>query len=134
MAEDPADKELRGRDRTVLVLDDDDAIRASVRRLLELHDFQVLEAATGPEAFDLVVTHPGPIHLLLCDLILPGIGGRETANRIMARHPDIAVLYMSGYSSPNSFRRDLEKDGAPFLSKPFEVPELLSAIGQVLGD
>lgn len=126
--------ELRGRGRTVLLLDDDAAVRSSIRRALELHDFTVLEAGTATEAFDVLAAYPGVIHLVLCDLVLPGLSGREAANTMQARRPDTAILYTSGYSSPDSFRRELERDGAPFLPKPFEMPELLHAVARALGD
>jgi DNA-binding NtrC family response regulator len=124
--------QVRGRQRTVLVLDDDDHVRASIRRALSLHDFNVVEAGNAMEALDLLKAGNDPIHLILCDLVLPGLGGREAANTLLARRPDTPVLYMSGYSSPDSFRRDLERNGVPFLAKPFEIPELLSAVARVL--
>ena len=116
------------------MLDDDDDVRASVRRALGLYDFQVVEAGSAMEALDLLKAHEDPIHLILCDLVLPGLGGREAANTLLARRPDTPVLYMSGYRSPDSFRRELERDGVPFLAKPFEIPELLAAVAQLLGD
>lgn len=123
---------LAGHGRTVLILDDDDALRTLIRRILLLHDFQVLEAANAMEAMDLLASHDGDVDLILCDLVLPGLSGREAANALMARRPDAAVLYMSGYSSHDSFRRKLKEEGAPFLGKPFEIPELLEAIQGVL--
>lgn len=134
MAPSTASDEVRGRQRTILVLDDDEAVRSSVRRVLQLHDFRVLEAGTAMEALDVLASHEEKIDLILCDLVLPGLSGREAANTLMARRPDTAILYISGYSSPDSFRRELEKDGAPFLAKPFELPTLLRAIARVLGD
>ena len=116
------------------MLDDDGDVRASIRRALALYDFQVVEAENAMQALDLLKAHEDPIHLILCDLVLPGLGGREAANTLLARRPDTPVLYMSGYRSPDSFRRELERDGVPFLAKPFEIPELLAAVGQLLGD
>lgn len=132
MSGSPSASKLVGGGRTVLVLDDDDALRASVRRVLSLHDFQVLEAPNAMEALELLRSHDGKIDLILCDLVLPGLSGREAANAMIARRPDAAVLYMSGYSTHDSFRRKMEEEGAPFLSKPFEIPELLAAVGNVL--
>lgn len=126
--------QVRGRNRTVLVLDDDDDVRASIRRTLSLHDFHVVEAGNAMQALDLLKSRSDPIHLILCDLVLPGLGGREAANTLLARRPDTPVLYMSGYSSHDSFRRELERDGVPFLAKPFEIPQLLSAVERVLDD
>ena len=119
--------------RTVLVLDDDDALRRTIRRLLELYDYTVLEAAQAHAAIEVVTEHTGPIDLILCDLVLPGLGGREAASTLMARRPEAKVLYMSGYSSAGSFRSDLEHTAPDFLAKPFEVQQLLDAIAKALG-
>lgn len=119
--------------RTILVLDDDDALRSTVRRVLELYDYEVLEAADAQAAFQVIDEHPGPIDLILCDLVLPGLGGREAASTMVARRPDAKLLFMSGYSSAGSFRGELEKSGTEFLPKPFEVHELIEAVERVLG-
>ncbi len=119
--------------RTILVLDDDDALRSMVRRVLELYDYEVLEAADAQAAFQIVTEHPGSIDLILCDLVLPGLGGREAASTMMARRPDAKILFMSGYSSSGSFRDELEHSGADFLPKPFEAHELIEAVERVLG-
>lgn len=130
--QDTARERIEGGGRTILVLDDDDSIRASVRKILELYDFEVLDAASAHEALDVLETFPGSIDLVLCDLVLPGLGGREAANTLLARRPGLRIVYTSGYSTPGSFRRDLEASGEPFLGKPFEVSELLEAIQQAL--
>lgn len=119
--------------RTILVLDDDDALRSTVRRVLELYDYEVLEAADAHAAFQVVTEHPGSIDLILCDLVLPGLGGREAAITMVARRPDAKLLFMSGYSSAGSFRGELEQSGTEFLPKPFEVHELIEAVERVLG-
>lgn len=124
--------EVSGGGRTVLVLDDDDGVRASVRKILSLHDFEVLEARTAHEAMQVLDAHPGPVHLLLCDLVLPGLSGREAANTLRARRPGLRILYTSGYSTHGSFRGEMQASGEPFLAKPFEVPELLAAVEQAL--
>jgi DNA-binding NtrC family response regulator len=123
---------IEGGGRTILVLDDDESILASVGKILRLYDFEVLEARDAHEALDTLDTFPGPIHLVMCDLVLPGLGGREVANTLLARRPGLRVLYTSGYSTHGSFRHQLEVSGAPFLGKPFEVPELLEAIEKAL--
>ena len=114
--------------RTVLVLDDDQVLRRSVRRILQLQGYDVIEADNAHEAFAILDEHPDPIDVVLCDLVLPGLGGREAANTILARRPDIRVLFTSGYWSYGSGRRELMSAGEPFLSKPFDIPELLSAV------
>ncbi|MFQ5537165.1 MAG: response regulator [Gemmatimonadota bacterium] len=125
---------LEGEGRTVLVLDDDLHIRALIRKILELYDFRVLEAEDARSALHVVDGHPGPIHAVLCDLVLPGLGGREAANNLLAHRPEARILFMSGYSSAGSFRRELQDAGVPFLPKPFDVPELLEALTTLLAD
>ena len=120
--------------KTVLVLDDEETIRRTVQRILELHDFNVLVAESAHEAQEVVEDHEGRLDLLLCDLVLPELGGREAANLLRARIPDLKVLYMSGYSSRHSFRGELEEAGEPFLAKPFDVVGLVDAVRSAIGD
>jgi len=117
-----------GQGRTVLILEDDPAIRNAAARILELYEYRVLEAADAHEAIGILERHQGPLDLILCDLVLPGLAGREAANALLARRPGTPVLYTSGYSSRDSFRQDMETSGARFLPKPFEVAELLEAV------
>jgi two-component system, cell cycle sensor histidine kinase and response regulator CckA len=114
--------------RTVLVIDDDPTLRRSVGRILDLYGYEVMEAQSADDAFTILAGHPGPIDLVLCDLVLPGLSGREAASVILARRPDSHVLFMSGYSSHGSARRELVLAGESFLSKPFGVSELLAAV------
>lgn len=123
---------IRGDGRTILVLDDDPAIRKVIRRILERHDFRILEAPEAREAFRLVDQHEGPVALIICDLVLPGLGGREAANALQARSPGTPILFTSGYSSFSSGRRAVKEAGHPFLGKPFDVPELLEAVEEAL--
>lgn len=125
----PAENE---RPSTVLILDDDDAVRTTLARTLALYDYRVLEAADAQGAFRVLAEHTGPIDLILCDLVLPGLGGREAANTLLARRPEAKIVYISGYSTHDSFRRSLEESGVPFLGKPFEIAELLRLIAEVL--
>lgn len=117
---------------TVLVLDDDPQILSAAVRILVRSGYHVLTAASAAEALQVVSDWPGTIDLLLCDLVLPGLGGREAATALQARRPGLKVLYTSGYSSHGSFRRDLEEGGFSFLGKPFDVPELTGAVAAVL--
>jgi len=113
---------------TILVLDDDDQLRGGTARALSRLGHRVLTAATAAEALRLVAEWPSRIDLLLCDLVLPGLSGREAANALQARRPEMRVLYTSGYSSPDSFRKELAGGGAPFLGKPFELAVLQETI------
>lgn len=117
---------------TVLVLDDDPALRKVVRKVLERHAFQVLEAEDAHAAFRTVDARAGDLDLIICDLVLPGLGGREAGNALQARAPGTPVLFTSGYSSFSSGRRQIQESGQPFLAKPFSVEALVQAVEEIL--
>lgn len=117
---------------TVLVLDDDVILRRSVVRILELEGYEVIAAEDAHEALVLSNGYAGSIDLLLCDLVLPGLGGREAANLLLARRPDMSVLYTSGYSGHATARANLLAGGEAFLPKPFELNEMVSAVGGLI--
>lgn len=115
----------------VLVVDDDKALRHSIRRGLEMHGYKVYSAANAHEARQ-QVEFVGPPDIVLMDLVLPGMEGREAANLLLAHHPGLKILYMSGYTSQESMRMGTLDPGHAFLRKPFDVPELLEAVEGVL--
>lgn len=117
---------------TVMVLDDDDALRGAAVRALARNGYRVLTAASAAEALQMASGWVGPIDLLLCDLVLPGLGGREAASILLARRPEMEVIFTSGFRTHGSFRKDLDRPGMSFLAKPFQVPELLEAVAAVL--
>lgn len=118
--------------RTVMVLDDDPVILSVAIRILTSRGYHVLSALSANEALEVAGGWPERIDVLLCDLVLPGLSGREFANAFLARRPGTPVVYTSGYSSPGSFRWTVEHE-SHFLSKPFEVPELIEAIERAIG-
>ena len=114
---------------TVLVVDDDATLRSAIRRILQTKGYDVLEAADGNEAALVANHHEGPIALVLCDLVMPGVGGREAAERVRAAKPRARVVFTSGYplDSCGSLDEPIE-----FVSKPFTPDELLKAIEKSL--
>ncbi|HET7321654.1 MAG TPA: ATP-binding protein, partial [Longimicrobiaceae bacterium] len=104
---------------TVLLAEDDPAVRVLARRGLEHAGYRVLEADGGEAALALAEEHDGPIHLLLSDVVMPGIGGRELAERLQERREGVAVLFMSGYTDDAILRHGMLNEGTPFLEKPF---------------
>ena len=121
-----------GTGETVLVVDDEPAVRLVTKRILQRNGYSVLEAAGGQEALRVLREHPGPIQLLLSDVIMPEMNGREVAERVRERRPGIKVLFMSAYS-PEAIAHDgLLEEGAPFLRKPFEIGPLLQAVRRAL--
>ncbi len=125
---------------TVLVVEDEEVVRALVREILQAARYSVLEAANGAEALALCEKHPGPIHLLVTDLVMPGMSGRELARFLVPLRRGMKVLYMSGYSVDTLFEGGVPEAGSAFLQKPFtpttlarQVRELLDAPPRALG-
>jgi len=122
----------RGAGETVLVVDDEPAVRVVTKRILQRSGYAVLEAAGGVEALDTLREHPGPIHLLLTDVIMPEMNGRDVAQRVREQRPGIRVVYMSAYS-PEAIAHDgLLDEGAAFVRKPFESGLLLQTVRRTL--
>src|SRR5206468_12763060 len=96
-AQAPAPAMSRGTE-TVLVVEDASAVRAVTRHVLERQGYTSLEAPNGDAALQLAAAHAGPIHLLLTDVVMPGMSGRQVAERLAIRRPDMRVLYASGYT------------------------------------
>ena len=113
---------------TILLVEDDGTFRAVVRRALAQHGYTVLDAGGGIEALMVVDQHPGAIDLLVTDLVMPGIGGRELARRLTALRPGLRVLYMSGYA-PDVLRESggLASSEA-FIQKPFSPDDFVGSV------
>ena len=118
---------------TVLVVEDEPAIRSLSKRILEELGYRVLEAGSGKDALERVRGEEAPIHLLLTDLVMPDMGGTELASRMQELHPDIRVLFMSGYTDDGVVRNGLLGQGRAFLQKPFTPQTLARKVREVLG-
>jgi len=113
---------------TVLLAEDEDAVRRLVQRALELHGYSVLPARSGEEAEALERSHLGPIHLLITDVVMPGMGGRELADIVKSRRPHLKVLYMSGYTNDEVVRHGVILARDAFLQKPFTPAGLVAKV------
>jgi len=122
----PARVGQRPAKETILVVEDEDSVRALVREVLRRQGYTVLEACDGRAALDLAASYPGPIHLLVSDCVLPYFPGAELAGRLRARFPGLRVLYVSGYASNEA------DDGIPFLQKPFTPSALTNLVRELL--
>ena len=120
----PVTASARGSE-TVLVVEDQDPVRHLAVIALKEHGYRVLDAANGSDALLLAGRHDGPIHLLLTDVIMPHMTGKELAGRLKPLRPEMKVLYMSGYAADGIARRGLVESGAPYIAKPF-VPDALA--------
>jgi PAS domain S-box-containing protein len=108
-----------GGTETILVVEDNDIVRSIVTAMLEGRGYAVISAANGAEAIAAAAAAPS-IDLVLTDLVLPGMGGREASERVQALHPGVRVLYMSGYSDDAVFRSGGRAPGTGFIQKPFD--------------
>jgi PAS domain S-box-containing protein len=115
---------------TVLVVEDQDGIRDIVRESLRRNGYKVLIAVDGNQALQMAGAHPEQIHLLVTDLVMPNIGGRELAQRLMPLRPGMKVLFMSGYSEYSG--SDEEESDATILQKPFSLDALARNVRRVL--
>jgi PAS domain S-box-containing protein len=121
-----------GGTESVLLVEDQQDLREMLQELLEGQGYTVLAAAGGDAALDLVRQHGGPIDLLLTDIVMPGMNGRELAGRVAVLRPEIRVLYMSGYSNGTISERGILVQGVQLLEKPYTSDALARAVRQAL--
>jgi two-component system, cell cycle sensor histidine kinase and response regulator CckA len=118
---------------TILMVEDDEAVRRLAVKVLRNIGYRVLEAHDGADAESVSAAHAGEIHLLLTDMVMPGVGGREVARRIRQRRPAIKVLFMSGYSAEvQTWPQSAVDAGEVLLQKPFTGSLLVSTVRRVL--
>ncbi len=123
-----ADREL------ILLVEDEYGVRKLVRKMLIQQGYRVLEASSGEEALQLSEQHDGSIHLLLTDVVMPSMSGRELAQRLTAERPDVKVLYMTGYTEDAIVQHGVLEPGVAVLNKPFLSDSLARKIREVLNN
>jgi CheY-like chemotaxis protein len=117
---------------TILVVEDEAPVRLAVRRMLERLGYRVREAANGAEALGLLESSSERIDLVLTDVVMPELHGRDLAEYVRAQDPGRRVLYMSGYTDDEIVRADLAHAGTKLLQKPFSAEELSNAVREAL--
>jgi len=117
---------------TILVVEDDLAVQALMRRLLERQGYTVIVASNGADALEHVFAGKEDIALVLTDVVMPTMSGGELAAAIATTHPDLAVLFVSGYTDDVIVRRGLLDASAAFLQKPFTATSLANAVRERL--
>jgi two-component system cell cycle sensor histidine kinase/response regulator CckA len=127
-----ASGELPGGQGTVLLVEDDEAVRGLAVRILERLGYRLLVASHGAEALALAEGHDGPIDLLLTDVVMPGMSGRELANRLSPLHAGMAILYTSGYTEEVIAHHGVLEPGLRFLAKPYTPQSLGLAVQAAL--
>jgi CheY-like chemotaxis protein len=124
--------ELREGRETILLVEDEDGVRELAREVLQAHGYTVIEARDGESALRIVEHRRERLHLLLTDVVMPKMGGRELVRRLISRHPDVKVLYMSGYPDEALGKHGVLEPGAVLLQKPFTPQDLADKVRQVL--
>jgi CheY-like chemotaxis protein len=117
---------------TVLLVEDDDRVRGLLANVLRKRGYTILEASRGDQALELAQVHTAPIHLLLSDIVMPGMSGRVVAARVTEFRPETRVLLMSGYSDDAVLRSGIEASKTPFIQKPFSMDALAAKIREAL--
>ncbi len=117
---------------TILVVEDEAGIRALVRKILRRQGYEVLEAANGQDALALCREHGQRVELLITDVLMPQMGGRELVERLQTQGHDMKVLYVSGYTDDSTVYSGDLPPGTAFLQKPFTLGSLLDKVKEVL--
>lgn len=117
---------------TILLTEDEEIVRNLVRQVLEMYGYRVLTADSGEEALSICESSKEQIHLLITDVIMPGMSGRELADQTAILYPEIKVLYMSGYTDSAIVHQGVLDEGANFIQKPFQTDALVRKIKEVL--
>jgi signal transduction histidine kinase/CheY-like chemotaxis protein len=128
----PAPYQRTPKGETVLVVEDESALREVTKRILTRNGYQVIVAASGPEALAIADGHPGEIHLLVTDVIMPHMLGKEVAEKMRLIKPEIEVIFMSGYARPVLACQGRLDPGVALVEKPFSEADLLAMVGQIL--
>jgi two-component system cell cycle sensor histidine kinase/response regulator CckA len=125
-------EELPGGGETILVAEDEEDVRRLTVRILERQGYRVLEASCGNDALVLSMECKEPIHMVLTDVVMPGMSGRQLADQLKHLHPKMKVLYMSGYTDNAVFHHSVLEEEVNYIQKPFTIDGLLKKMREVL--
>ena len=115
-----------------LVVEDDGMVRRLICTFLRLRGYTVLDAPDGKQALSLFQQHDGPVHVLMVDVVMPDMSGRELALQVTGLRPSVKVIFMSGYMDDTLVRHGVQESGIPFLQKPYNLDGLLRKVREVL--
>jgi two-component system cell cycle sensor histidine kinase/response regulator CckA len=132
MREKVTGKELPHGGETILVVEDEEDVRGLAVRVLERQGYTVLETSCGDDALVLMRERKEPIHMILTDVVMPRMNGRQLAERLIPLHPKMKVLYMSGYADNAIVHHSVLEEGVNYIQKPFSIDELARKVREVL--
>jgi two-component system cell cycle sensor histidine kinase/response regulator CckA len=118
---------------TILLVEDQDAVRTVLRKILKRNGFEVIVAGSGAEAIESTRALGKPVDLLVTDLVMPGMNGRDLSRELVALYPGLRVIYMSGHTEDEALHEEIEAGRADFLQKPFSAITLVESARKVLG-
>jgi CheY-like chemotaxis protein len=121
-----------GSGKLVLVIEDEESVRAMIRKVLERNGYEVIDAADGPQALELAREHRDRLMLVLSDVVMPGMSGRDVVETLAHEGIRPRVIYMSGYTRDEMIRKGLQEASFTFLPKPFLPAELLAIVTEEL--
>jgi len=121
-----------GQSKTILLAEDEESVRKLIKLMLMGQGFHVLEAESGEAALEASEGHQGPIHLLLTDIVMPKMTGKDLADIICKVRKEMRVIFMSGYPRDTHFEKGICHDKLFFLQKPFSMPNLIQTVRKVL--
>jgi len=136
--EEPLSAPVENRDQTptgretILLVEDEDMVRNLAKKILGLHGYRVLEASGGGDANFICQRHPGPIQLLVTDVVMPNMNGKELYQQLQSLKPEMKVLYMSGYTEDIIGYHGLLEEGIQFIPKPFTIDSLTKKVREAL--
>jgi CheY-like chemotaxis protein len=117
---------------TILLVEDEDQVRDLAREVLQMNGYDVIEASGPGRALEACRHHQGPIHLMLTDMVMPTMNGRELYGRVAPLRPETRVLFMSGYTDHDVIRQGVLDEKTPYLQKPFALDALARKVREVL--
>jgi two-component system cell cycle sensor histidine kinase/response regulator CckA len=121
-----------GGTESILVAEDEPAVRSILARVLREYGYSVLEARDGFHALELAEGAPAPPDLVIADVVMPGMGGKQLAEALDTRWPGLPVLFISGYAGPDTIRRGFMDEGKEFMQKPLEPDAVAKKVRQAL--
>lgn len=121
-------------DETILLVEDEPTILKMTQMMLARLGYQVLTANKPAEAIDIASEHAGAIHLMMTDVVMPNMNGRDLASRLHEVNPDLKVLFMSGYTANVIVHRGVLDEGISFIQKPFSIQDLAAKLREVLDE